>query len=142
MYFVIVGAGRIGISLAKWLVAADHEVAVIDREGVNCSAVDEELGSVSVVGDGTEAGVLMKAGVNRADVLIAVTGRDEDNLVACQMAKHRFNVERTIALANIPDHERLFDMLGIGVTINATELVLNKVQEELSGLLVEEIETR
>ncbi len=141
MYFVIVGAGRIGTSLAKWLVAADHEVAVIDREAVNCNAVDEELGSVSVVGDGTEAGVLMKAGANRADVLIAVTGRDEDNLVACQMAKHRFNVERTIALANIPDHERLFDMLGIGVTINATELVLNKVQEELGGLLVEEIET-
>lgn len=141
MYFVIVGAGRIGISLAKRLVAADHEVAIIDRESVNCIAVDEELGSVSVVGDGTEAGVLMKAGVNRADVLIAVTGRDEDNLVACQMAKHRFNVERTIALVNIPDHERLFDMLGIGVTINATELVLNKVQEELGGLLVEEIET-
>jgi trk system potassium uptake protein TrkA len=141
LYFVIVGAGRIGTSLAKWLVAADHEVAVIDREAVNCNAVDEELGSVSVVGDGTEAGVLMKAGANRADVLIAVTGRDEDNLVACQMAKHRFNVERTIALANIPDHERLFDMLGIGVTINATELVLNKVQEELGGLLVEEIET-
>ena len=141
MYFLIIGAGRIGTSLAKWLVAADHEVAVIDREAVNCNAIDEELGSVSVVGDGTEAGVLMKAGVNRADVLIAVTGRDEDNLVACQMAKHRFNVERTIALANIPDHERLFDMLGIGVTINATELVLNKVQEELGGLLVEEIET-
>ena len=141
MYFVIVGAGRIGTSLAKWLMAADHEVAIIDRESVNCTAVDEELGSVSVVGDGTEAGVLMKAGVNRADVLIAVTGRDEDNLVACQMAKHRFNVERTIALVNIPDHERLFDMLGIGVSINATELVLNKVQEELSGLLVEEIET-
>ncbi len=141
MYFVIVGAGRIGTSLAKWLVAADHEVAVIDREAVNCNAIDEELGSVSVVGDGTEAGVLMKAGVNRADVLIAATGRDEDNLVACQMAKHRFNVERTIALVNIPDHEQLFNMLGIGVTINATELVLNKVQEELGGLLVEEIET-
>ena len=141
MYFVIIGAGLIGTTLAKWLVAADHEIVVIDRDPVNCSSLEDELGSVTVVGDGTEEGVLMKAGANRADVLVAATNSDEDNLVACQMAKYRFGVDRIVALINIPDHERLFDLLGIGLTINVADLVINKIQEELSGLLIEEIDS-
>ncbi|MGH2542601.1 MAG: NAD-binding protein, partial [Ardenticatenaceae bacterium] len=91
MYFVIVGAGIIGASLARWLVASNHEVAVIDTNQARCAAIDDELGSVSVLGDGTEVGVLSKAGVNRAATLIALTGDDDVNLVACQVARHLFN---------------------------------------------------
>ena len=137
MYFVIVGATRIGASLAKWLLEKDHEVTLIDREAANCDAVNEELGSVTVLGDGTESGVLLRAGANRADALIAATARDDENLVACQMARHRFGIERIVAVVNVPDHERLFDLLGVGVTISTTGLVVNKMQEELSVMLAE-----
>ena len=141
MYVVIIGAGRIGTSLARWLVAAENEVAVIDRDPSRRASLEDELGSISVVGDGTEAGVLAKAGANRADIVIAATGRDDDNLAACQLAKHRFGASRTMSLVHIPEHERLFHLLGIDVSINSTDLIIGRIQEELSELLVEEIGT-
>lgn len=139
MYVVIVGAGRVGVFLARWLLAAEHEVAVVDKDSARCAALDDELGSITVLGDGTEAGILARAGVNRADVFIATTRRDDCNLVACQLARHRFGASRTVTLVNIPDHQMLFDRLGIDVTINTTELVVDRIQEELSGLLVEAV---
>lgn len=138
MYVVVVGAGKVGVSLARWLVAAGHEVAVVERQGSRCADLDDELGSVSVIGDGTEVGILARAGVNRADIFVAATDRDDDNLMACQLAKHRFGVSRTISLVHIPDHERLFNLLGIDLCINTTALLVVKMEEVLSGLLVEE----
>ena len=140
MYVVIVGVGRVGLALARWLVAAEHEVAVIDSNPSRCAALEDELGGISVVGDGTEAGVLARAGCNRADILIATTRRDEDNLVACQLAKHRFGALRTISLVNIPEHETIFNVLGTDMVINTTDMIVNRMQQELDSALVEELE--
>jgi trk system potassium uptake protein TrkA len=139
MYVVIIGGGRIGSAVAKWLLEAEHEVAVIDRDPTKRAVLEDELGSVVVAGDGTEAGTLAKAGTNRADIVIATTSKDDENLVACQLAKHRFGASRTVALVNISDHDRLFSLLGIDVTINATELLVGSIQEELGEVLVEEV---
>ena len=139
MYVVIVGASGIGDSLAETLVSAQHEVAIVDRDASRCAALDERLGNISVVGDGTEEGTLAKAGANRADVLIAATGRDDQNLVACQLARHRFGTARTISLVSIPEHEALFSLLGIDVVINTTDLVVGSIQERLSEFSVEEL---
>ena len=139
MYVLIVGAGEIGVALARWLVAAEHEIAVVEKDASRCAAVDDELGSISVIGDGTEAEVLAKAGANRADVFIATTGKDDENMVACQLAKHRFGASRTISLANNPDNERLFNLLRIDSTVNTTDLVVGRIQEDPGGLLVEEV---
>ena len=130
MHVVVVGAGRLGVSLARWLVAGGHEIAVVDGDRSRCSILDEALGSVSVVGRGTDASVLAKAGTNRADVLIATTGRDDVNLVACQLAKHHFGVSRTISVVNTGDHTDLFGLLGIDVTIDVTELVLGRIHQD------------
>ncbi len=138
MYFVIVGTGRVGGALARWLVAAGHEVSTVDTRPARCAELDDELGSVSVLGDGTEAGILARAGANRADVFVAATGSDEDNLAACQLARHRFGATRTVALVHVPEHERLFGLLGIDISINTTALVVVKIEEILSGLFVEE----
>ncbi len=135
MYIVIVGAGRIGVPIARWLISADHEVALVERSAAKCAAIEDELGNVAVVGDGAEAGVLAKAGTSRADVLIAATGLDDVNLVTCQLARHRFGVSRTITLVNNPEYRRLFELLGIGMVINVTELIVGNLREELSGLL-------
>ena len=138
MYVVVVGAGRVGRALARWLVTAEHEVAVIDKDAARCVVLEEELGSITVTGDGTEAEVLARAGANRAAIFIAATGRDDENLVACQLAKHKFGASRTITLANMPDHQRLFEMLGIDVAIDATGVVVTRVQQEMSSVAVEE----
>ena len=139
MYVLIVGAGSVGITLARWLVAGENEIAIVDIDSSRCTVIEEELGSITVVGDGTESGILAKAGANRADVFIAATSKDDENMVACQLAKHRFGVARTISLANFPENERLFNLLRIDATINVTDLVVGRIQEELSGLLVEEV---
>jgi trk system potassium uptake protein TrkA len=141
MYAVIIGAGRIGGSLARWLVAAGHEVAVIDWDTARCRALEDELGSISVVGDGTEESILGRAGANRADVFIATTDRDDQNLMACQVAKHRFGAARTISLVNIPDHDPLFGLLGIDQTINITELIVDRIEENLGGMMFEELDS-
>ncbi len=138
MYVVIVGTGRIGTSLARWLVGEGHELSAVDLRPSRCVDLDDELGSVSVPGDGTEAGILARAGTSRADVFVAATGSDESNLAACQMARHRFGAARTIALVNIPEHERLFNLLGVDVCVNTTALVVVNIEGVLSGLSEEE----
>ena len=89
------------------------------------------MGSVCVRGDGCEVSTLADAGVGRADVFIATTNEDEDNLVACQVARHRFKVPRTIARVNNPKNEAIFKKLGVDCTIGVTNLILKHIEEEL-----------
>ncbi|MBI4340364.1 MAG: TrkA family potassium uptake protein [Chloroflexi bacterium] len=132
MYIIIVGCGKVGYHLLKALIAAEHEVLAIEQNPQRHAAVVEELGSVALSGDGAEAAVLAEAGANRADVVIAVTGHDEDNLVACQVAKQRFNVKKTIALTNDPTNEKLFRTLGVDVVVSHTNIILAHVEGELT----------
>ncbi len=131
MYIVIVGGGRVGYYLARALLAEGHEALVIESESRVCQGITDELGSVCLRGDGCEVATLIEAGTERADMLIAVTGDDEDNLVACQVAKHKFKVPRTIARIKNPRHERLFKKLGIDVTVSATNIILENIETEV-----------
>lgn len=131
MYIIVVGAGKVGYHLAKALVKSDHEVFIVERSPRKCEAIREELGSLVIIGNGCEEGILREAGTSRADVLIAVTGNDEDNLVACQIAKHRFQVPRTISLINNPDNEKLFVELGVDVCVSSTDIIQSHIEEEL-----------
>jgi trk system potassium uptake protein TrkA len=133
MYIVILGAGTIGTAIAKWLLSIDHEVSVIDTNASRCAALDEELGSVSVIGNGTDASILIRAGCNRSDVFIGTSGFDEDNLVACQLARNEFGALKTIAFVKIPEHEELFTTLGIDVVINQTDILIDRLKSELGG---------
>ena len=101
MYVIIVGAGRIGTVIARWLLEAEQEVTVIDRDAQRCAAIEDELGSVAVHGDATDFYTLSEAGAKRADVLIATGRRDAENLVTCQMGKHLFEVGRVMAIINV-----------------------------------------
>lgn len=131
MYIIVVGAGRLGYYLAKALLAEDHEVAIVEKNAAFCQRVNEELGSICIHGDGCEAATLTEIGTGRADMLIAVTGDDEDNLVSCQVAKHKFNVPRTIARIRNPQNEAIFKKLGIDVTVSSTNVILEHIQEEV-----------
>ena len=131
MYIIVVGGGKVGYYLSVALLSEGHEVLILEKDPGKCGVICEELGSVVVRGDGCEARTLEDVGTERADLLIAVTDEDEDNLVACQVAKHKFNVPRTISRINNPENETLFKKLGVDVTISSTNLILEHIEEEL-----------
>jgi len=131
MYIIIVGGGRVGYYLARALLNEGHEILIIERTPRFCDIINEEMGSVCVQGDGCEATMLAEVGTGRADMLVAVTGDDEDNLVACQVAKHKFNVPRTIARIRNPRNETLFKQLGVDCTVSSTNIILEHIEEEV-----------
>lgn len=131
MYVVVVGGGKVGYYLTKTLVNEGYEVLLIEKNRKKVSTYYERFGSVVLEGDGAELSTLEAAGVGRADVIIAVTGDDEDNLVICQTAKKLFKVPRTIARVNNPKNEEIFKKLGIDVTVSSTNLILNIIEQEI-----------
>ena len=131
MYIIVVGAGNIGYHLAKSLLRSEHEVILVDRSAERCDALRHELGNMVITGDGCDDETLRSAGASRANVFIAATGRDQDNLVSCQMAKHRFRVSRTLSLVNIPGNGKLFEALGVDVWVSSTDIIVHRIEEEL-----------
>lgn len=130
MYIIIVGGGDVGHYLAREFLNMGHEVLVIEKEAKKCEHLMEELGSMSMCGDGCEIAVLTKAGIARADIFIAVTSEDDDNLAACQIAKQKFNVPQVIARVNNPKNDHIFAKLGIDHTVDAVELILENIKAQ------------
>jgi len=131
MYFVVVGGGRLGYHLIKALLGEGHEVVLVEKDATVVHTINDEMGSVCIRGDGCEAATLAEVGTGRADMLVAVTGDDEDNLVACQVAKHKFEVPRTVARIRNPRNEALFKKLGVDVTVSATNIILEAIEHEV-----------
>lgn len=132
MYIVIVGAGNVGYHLAKAVLSKGHEVLLIDREATTLERIEDELGSIGLKGDGCEVSTLDEAGTARADLFVAVTDHDADNLVACQIAKHRFKVPRTVARMSDLKNDPLFKKLGVDVTVSSTILILQYIESQTS----------
>ena len=133
MYIIIGGGGDVGYYLSRNLLHQGHEVLLLEKENGRYQTLSEELGQSVLKGDACEARTMEEAGARRADVVIAVTGEDEDNLIICQVAKKRYNVGRTIARLNNPRHEALFAKLGIDVSVSPTKGILSLVESELPG---------
>jgi trk system potassium uptake protein TrkA len=131
VYIIIVGGGKIGYYLARQLLEDQHEVLIVEQNADKAGQVAEDLGEIVMVGDGCEAATMERAGMSRADMTIALTGDDEDNLVACQVARHKFNVPHTIARINNPKNEHIFKTLGIDATISSTGVILAHIEQEL-----------
>jgi trk/ktr system potassium uptake protein len=128
MYVIVVGGGKVGYYLCKSLLEAGHEVLVIEKDPRKCAILIDELGVNVLQGDGCDVASMDEAGMSRAACVVAVTGDDEDNLVACQIARHKFKVARTIARINNPKNELIFRKLGIDVTVSSTELILSQIE--------------
>ncbi|MCJ7522319.1 MAG: NAD-binding protein [Dehalococcoidia bacterium] len=131
MYIIVVGGGEVGYHLSKILLNEGHEVLILEQDATRCERLTEELGAVVYRGDGCEAATLESVGTGRADMLVAVTDGDEDNLVACQVAKHKFNVPRTIARITNPGNETIFSILGVDATVSSTNLILAHIEQQL-----------
>ena len=133
MYIIIGGGGDVGYYLTKSLLNQGHEVLLLEKGGARFQALSDELGQAVMRGDACEARTMEEVGASRADIVIAVTGEDDDNLVICQMAKKRFSVGRTIARLNNPKNELLFQKLGIDVTVSPTRSILSLIEAEIPG---------
>src|SRR3954451_24391099 len=133
MYILIVGGGKVGLNLARELIAKDHEVTLIEGDRRLYLRLEQELEHRIQYGDGTELWVLERAGVQRADLVIAVTGDDEDNILICQVAKEKYLCERIIARCNNPRNLQHFKLLGIMPAVSATDLILNLIEHEVPG---------
>jgi trk system potassium uptake protein TrkA len=133
MYIIIGGGGDVGYYLTKSLLNQGHEVLLLEKGSARFQALSDELGQAVIRGDACEARTMEEVGASRADIVIAVTGEDDDNLVICQMAKKRFSVGRTIARLNNPKNELLFQKLGIDVTVSPTRSILSLIEAEIPG---------
>jgi trk system potassium uptake protein TrkA len=132
MHIVIAGGGKIGLHLIRALMAQKHEVALIEKDRRVCEMVYNEFEEVSVLaGDGTNPEILIRAGIERADVVVAVAGRDQDNYVICKMAKYLYGVKRTLARVNDPRNEELFRSAGVDLLISVTSLVSRAIEYEI-----------
>jgi len=131
VFVLVVGGGKVGYYLAKELVQAGHEVVLLEKDASRATQIADEIGSIVLPHDGCEGKYLGEAGANRADIVAAVTGDDEDNLVICQMAKHHFDVPRTIARVNNPKNEALFKHLGVDELISPTRMILGSIEQDI-----------
>jgi trk system potassium uptake protein len=131
MYVLIVGAGKVGWNLARELIAKGSEVTVVESDAHRYSVVEEELEHSVQYGDGSELWVLERAGIERADLVIAVTGDDEDNMLISQVAREKYGVGRIVARCNNPRNLQHFELLGIKPAVSATDLILRLIEHEV-----------
>jgi trk system potassium uptake protein TrkA len=131
MYVIVVGGGKVGWNLARELIGKGEEVTLIESDRRRYLVIEQELEHAVQYGDATELWVLERAGIQRADLVIAVTGDDEDNMLVCQVAKEKYLCDRIIARVNNPRNLQHFRLLGIQPAVSATDLILRLIEHEV-----------
>ncbi|RDI73481.1 K+ transport systems NAD-binding component [Gaiella occulta] len=132
MYVIVAGGGKVGANVARSLLGMGHELTLVEQRRDRFERLEVEFGHVAMLGDATEITVLERAGIARPpDLVLAVTGDDEDNLVIAQIAREGYEVQKVIARVNDPRNQQHFDLLGIGPTVCATSGILGLVEHEV-----------
>ena len=132
MYILIAGGGKVGSNLTKSVLDLNHEVTLIEQRRDRFERLENEFEHRVQLGDATELFVLERAGIARPpDLVVAVTGDDEDNIVICQLAREHYGVEKVIARVNDPRNQPLFDLIGITPTVSPTSIILAMIEHEV-----------
>jgi trk system potassium uptake protein len=132
VYALVAGGGKAGSNVARSLIGMGHEVTLIEQRPYRFAQLEREFEHQVQQGDATELYVLERAGIGRPpDLVVALTGDDEDNLIICQIAKERYGVPKTIARVNDPRNQAHFDLLGISPTICATTSIMALIEHEV-----------
>jgi trk system potassium uptake protein len=132
MYVLVAGGGKVGANLARILLALGHEVTLIEQRRDRFDRIEEEFEHRVQLGDATELYALERAGIGRPpDIVVAVTGDDEDNMIICQVARERYGVDKAIARVNDPRNQAHFDLLEISPTVSATSSILAMIEHEV-----------
>ncbi len=128
MNIIIVGGGKVGYYLLRSL-KSNHNISLIEKDKGLCEKIAEDHQDLILWGDGTALDVLMDAGIESADVIVAATGKDEENLIICQIAKFNFKIKETIARVNNPKNIEVFKRLGVDKTVCSTEVIANMIEK-------------
>jgi len=131
MNIVIIGGGKVGYYLAKTLLSFHHKVSIIELKRDTCEKLADELNIPVFHGDATKIDILKNAETSKADIVIAVTGQDEENLLACQLAKNNFRVRKTIARVNNPKNTNVFLKLGVDIPVSSTAVIADMIEQEV-----------
>ena len=131
MNIVIAGGGKVGYYLVKTLLPYRHKISVIEIQKELCEKIANELNITVIHGDGTNIDDLSEAGAAKADIFIALTGKDENNLIACQLAKKNFKIGRTIARVNNPKNITVFERLGVDIAVSSTSIIADLIEQEV-----------
>ncbi|MDD5746325.1 MAG: NAD-binding protein [Candidatus Omnitrophica bacterium] len=132
MHIVIVGGGKVGYFLAKRLKEHKHVISLIEKDQAICQQIARDLDILVINGDGCDRKYLEEASIQQCEVMVALTGDDEDNIIMCQIAKEIYNVSRTVGRVNDPDNEHVFSEFGIDVPVDSTEIIAKIIEEEVS----------
>lgn len=130
MKVVVIGGGKVGFYLAKTLKQRKHDVTIIEKDMELCNKIAQQVDIDVINGDGTDIDVLKDADIDITDVVAAVTGKDEENLVICQVVKNNFSIQETIARVNNPKNQTLFKTLGVDNTVCSTQVITNLIDWE------------
>lgn len=133
MKAVVVGGGKVGYYLVKTLKDKKFDITLIEQDMNACEKIAQNFDIEVINGDGTDLEVLKEAGTDNAELVAAVTGKDAENFVICQVAKINFNIEKTVARINNPKNREIFKALGVRDTVCSTEVIANIIDSELSN---------
>ncbi len=139
MKVIIVGGGKVGYYLAKTLLEHGHSPVIIEKNKEVCTHIADDLDIPVINGDGSTINVLESADILEAEALISVTGQDEDNLIACQLAKKRFHVKRTVARVNNPKNATVMKQLGVDIPISSTDNIARLLEREVDTSAIKQL---
>lgn len=132
MFILVIGGGKVGRFLTRDFLEKGYRVHLIEQDQGKCLELEMEFKTTVVNGDGSELEILKKAGIEEADVVLAVTSDDHDNLAICQLAERHFNIPRTFTAVNTPGNEKLFEWLGVNVAVSSSSILAALVEKQVS----------
>lgn len=141
MKVIVIGGGKVGFYLIKTLKNKKHDITLIEKDKKLCEKISDEIDIEIINGDGTDIEVLKDADIEVADVVAAVTGKDEENLIICQVSKKNFDIQHTIARVNNPKNQKLFKLLGVDSTVCSTQVITNLIEWECESDKIKIIQT-
>lgn len=130
MRIIIIGGSKTVYFLARQFVGHSDHVTIINRDLARCKELSQQTKATVVFGEGSDVARLEEAGARRADILLALTSHDQDNLIACQIAQRIFGVPRTLALVNDPENEQFFKQMGISIAFSATKVIASIIEQQ------------
>lgn len=133
MKIIIVGGDNVGYHLSRSLIRHHHEIHLIEKEKEKCTFIADRLNISVIHGDGTTLRTLEKAGAKTADILVAITGLDEDNFVAAQLAKHYFHIERVIAKSNNPKNINILKKAAADIVVSSVNTIAALIEQEVDA---------
>lgn len=139
MTIIIIGGGKVGFYLGRTLLEHGHKPRIIEVDKAICATIANELDIPIFHGDGTTPEAMELAGIHEADAFVSVTGKDENNLIACQLAKRQFHMARTVARVNNPKNMQVMKQLGVDIPISSTDYIARLLEREVDTSAIRQI---